>query len=1048
MANGANGTNGTNTGGSVGSTGVELNAPLFHSRAAALLDVWAAATAESDSAFAACNAIVVASGLSEEDEAGYQKTSALQLWLLGYEFTDTVFVFLRDKIAVLTRKANLLLALDAAEGIKRKVPIVLFRRTKDDAANKAVYADFANTIKSAGGKVGVILKDKQKGKFAEEWKAVFSSMGFDEVDVSAGIASAMAVKDEDGLANMEMACKLTTVVMQNFFVDEFQAIIDNGKQVTHEQLSALLDNAEWCYTPIIQSGGKYDLKPSAQSDKTPLHDGTILCSLGVRYKNYCSNISRTFFINPEKGKEANYKFLCDLQLYVFSILKEGVVCREIYSKAVEYVQKNRPELVSSFVKSAGFTIGIEFKDSTFALSPKSSKTLLEGMTVNVSLGFQNLENNENPAKDPKNKIYSLLLADTVRITKGAPVVLTVFDKDFKDVSWEMNDDEPDTAVEAKKNSAKASTAILKSKLRNESDEMTAEQRRALHQKELAEARHAEGLARFAEGGEAKLMEKAQFRKFECYKKDTLLPKSVEQLRIVVDSRSEAIILPVYGMAVPFHVSTLKAVVKSEEGSCAYLRFNFITPGQATGKKEVHPFEDANATFVKAMTFKSTDMARFGEIYREVMELKKEVTKKETERKEKADLVHQDRLIEMRGGGRRQLLREVSARPALEGKKFVGDLELHTNGLRYQSALRSDQKIDLRFGTDVLFSNIKHLIFQSSEREMIVLIHIHLKNEIMIGRKKTKDVQFYRDVTDSNFEETGNRKRRQNYGDEDELAAEQEDRQRRFALDKEFKQFAEKIADASQGQVEVDTPFRDLGFQGVPFRQKVLLCPTTDCLVHLIEPPFLVVTIEEIELVHLERVRFGLKNFDMVIVFKDYSRPVQHINIISTDQLENVKDWLDSMDVAFTEGPINLSWPQIMKTVNDSPFDFFNEGGWSFLVQDPEEEDDEDDQESDYNESESDGSESEVGKLSSVRQYESSFQTDSEDDFDSDEDVSGSGSEDSEEDEGEDWDVLEKKAAQSDRRKDERGNLSPPSKKKRRDDSDDDDRRKKKKSGGK
>ncbi|KAJ3063835.1 FACT complex subunit spt16, partial [Rhizoclosmatium hyalinum] len=478
------------------------------------------------------------------------------------------------------------------------------------------------------------------------------------------------------------------------------------------------------------------------------------------------------------------------------------------------------------------------------------------------------------------------------------------------------------------------------------------------------------------------------------------------------------------MAVPFHISTLKTIVKNEEGSATYLRFNFQIPGQSTGKKEaVTPFEDPNATFVKAMTFKSTDMARFAEIFKEVNDLKKDVSKREAERKEKADLVEQDKLIEMRGAGRRLLLREVYARPALEGKRFAGDLELHTNGLRYQSALRNDQRID------VLFSNIKHLVFQPCEGELIVIIHIHLKNEIMIGRKKTKDVQFYREVTDANFDETGNRKRRQNYGDEDEFAAEQEERQRRAALDKEFKQFAEKIADASQGQVEVDLPFRDLGFQGVPHRQPVLLVPTTDCLVHLVEPPFMVTTISEIERVHLERVRFGLKSFDMVIVYKDFTRPVQHINTIPTDQLENLKEWLDSVDVPFTEGPINLSWPQIMKTVNESPFDFYNEGGWSFLQQDSDEDDEDEEEESEY-----------AGSDDS----DESDESDSED-YDSEGSGSGSGySDESDEEEGEDWDELERKAAKSDRRKDEREEISPPKKSKRRDDdSDDDDRPKKK-----
>ncbi|KAJ3295307.1 FACT complex subunit spt16 [Rhizoclosmatium sp. JEL0117] len=1026
---------------------VELSPKLFHSRATTLLRSW---TSDADGSFGGVDCLVVVSGLSDENEAGYQKTSALQLWLLGYEFTDTILVFLKDKIAVLTslKKANILQTLEDAMGIDEKVPLVLYKRGKDEAANKALFEEVANLVKSTGGKIGVIAKDKQKGKFADEWKALLATKGVEEVDVAAGIATGMAVKDSEDLKNMELACKLTTTVMQNFFVDEFQAIVDQGKKVTHDALSlqtedvllnekkrskmrfpkeAQLDSAEWCYTPIIQSGGKYDLKPSAQSDKTALHDGTILCSLGVRYKNYCSNMSRTFFINPEKGKEKNYIFLCELQTYVLSLLKDGAICKDVYAQAVQFVESNRPELVANFVKSAGFAIGIEFKDSTYALANKSSKVLLDGMTVNLSLGFQNIENTDSDGKDPRNKIYSLLLADTIRITKEAPVFLTNFDRDFKDISWEMNDEDEEPVAE-KKSSTKVPTAVLKTKLRNDEDEMTNEQRRALHQKELAEARHAEGLARYSEGGAAKALEKAAFRKFECYRKETLLPKAVEQLRIVVDKRSEAIVLPIYGMAVPFHISTLKTIVKNEEGSATYLRFNFQIPGQSTGKKEaVTPFEDPNATFVKAMTFKSTDMARFAEIFKEVNDLKKDVSKREAERKEKADLVEQDKLIEMRGAGRRLLLREVYARPALEGKRFAGDLELHTNGLRYQSALRNDQRID------VLFSNIKHLVFQPCEGELIVIIHIHLKNEIMIGRKKTKDVQFYREVTDANFDETGNRKRRQNYGDEDEFAAEQEERQRRAALDKEFKQFAEKIADASQGQVEVDLPFRDLGFQGVPHRQPVLLVPTTDCLVHLVEPPFMVTTISEIERVHLERVRFGLKSFDMVIVYKDFTRPVQHINTIPTDQLENLKEWLDSVDVPFTEGPINLSWPQIMKTVNESPFDFYNEGGWSFLQQDSDEDDEDEEEESEY-----------AGSDDS----DESDESDSED-YDSEGSGSGSGySDESDEEEGEDWDELERKAAKSDRRKDEREEISPPKKSKRRDDdSDDDDRPKKKKSGG-
>jgi nucleosome binding factor SPN SPT16 subunit len=62
---------------------------------------------------------------------------------------------------------------------------------------------------------------------------------------------------------------------------------------------------------------------------------------------------------------------------------------------------------------------------------------------------------------------------------------------------------------------------------------------------------------------------------------------------------------------------------------------------------------------------------------------------------------------------------------------------------------------------------------------------------------------------------------------------------------------------SKKAVEVDIPFRDLAFQGVPFRQLVNLQPTTDCLVHLSDTPFLVVTLADVEIAHLERVQVSI-----------------------------------------------------------------------------------------------------------------------------------------------------------------------------------------------
>jgi len=57
-----------------------------------------------------------------------------------------------------------------------------------------------------------------------------------------------------------------------------------------------------------------------------------------------------------------------------------------------------------------------------------------------------------------------------------------------------------------------------------------------------------------------------------------------------------------------------------------------------------------------------------------------------------------------------------------------------------------------------------------------------------------------------------------------------------------------------------------------------------------QPPF-VISLEDLELVHFERVQFQLKNFDMVFVFKNYQRKVSMVNAIPMNMLDHVKEWL-------------------------------------------------------------------------------------------------------------------------------------------------------------
>ena len=149
------------------------------------------------------------------------------------------------------------------------------------------------------------------------------------------------------------------------------------------------------------------------------------------------------------------------------------------------------------------------------------------------------------------------------------------------------------------------------------------------------------------------------------------------------------------------------------------------------------------------------------------------------------------------------------------------------------------------------------------------------------------------------------------------------------------------------EFEFDTPFRDLGFHGVPHRSTCLLQPTSSAIgklhfetklksnvvsVNVTEWPAFIVSLDEIEFIHFERVSFALKNFDMVCIYKDYAKKVTTVTSIPMTSLDQIKDWLNSSDIRYTEGIQSLNWAKVLKTVTDDPVGFFEQGGWvSFLA---------------------------------------------------------------------------------------------------------------------
>lgn len=64
-------------------------------------------------------------------------------------------------------------------------------------------------------------------------------------------------------------------------------------------------------------------------------------------------------------------------------------------------------------------------------------------------------------------------------------------------------------------------------------------------------------------------------------------------------------------------------------------------------------------------------------------------------------------------------------------------------------------------------------------------------------------------------------------------------------------FITAVESAWNTDIKFDSPYEELGFYGSPFSSNVFIMPTAYCLVSIIETPFMVISLDEIEMVSLE-----------------------------------------------------------------------------------------------------------------------------------------------------------------------------------------------------
>lgn len=625
-------------------------------------------------------------------------------------------------------------------------------------------ADYLNRtlelIRSAGEGycLGVLPKEKHLGKLADDWTAAIGTMQNHTVDLVSAIGSLLACKEDEEIVLIKKAAFLACKVAVEHVVVKLEQSMESESRIMHSELSHQIqdviidpkkhgiklhsENCDIAFDPLFQSGGEYEIKLGMPSDDSKLKEGCIVMMLGTRYDSYCAVVGRSFFVDaPQKVKD-EYSALLAAEEAGINALVPGTPLKAIREAVVRSLnERNMDHLADKLSKSVGFVMGTELRDSLYGLNNKNKRIIKPKMVFHISLLVTGLEWRIEDSSTSRQK-YALFLMDTVLVNEGdrPPEVLTgSCKKTWSDISYYNEKD----LSEEEKASPKANPVILEHRLRRRDgktdDEHLRENHRRAVQSELQDVKNKETRDRLLGISSAPAItqrNKAQrsLLKLESYKgiKDVPLSKAKQPL-IQTDRENECVLLPLFGRLVPFHVKTIRNVISQADGDRAYIRLNFNFGGGYEPSVAL-----PKSAMLKELSFRTTNVHHASKIVQEVKSLKVAVVGREKERVERAALVVQEELIR---GKRIFKLSDIWIRPStgMLGKKSNGQLEAHQNGFRYLPPRGSN--------VDLMYKNIRFAFFQPASKELMTILHFHLHDPIMVGKKITSYIQFYSEITD-------------------------------------------------------------------------------------------------------------------------------------------------------------------------------------------------------------------------------------------------------------------------------------------------------------
>ena len=232
------------------------------------------------------------------------------------------------------------------------------------------------------------------------------------MDVYDIVDDLQAVKIKKEIENIRKACRITDRIMKDMILNASKLKTEN-KVADFIKEKAKHHGVELSF-PVIVASGK-----NVYAHHTPTNKKIskfCIVDFGVRYKNYCSDMTRTFYVGvPSKEEIAAYDAVLRAQEEAVSNCIEGNTGKNVDSVA----RTSLGPLKKYFTHPTGHMVGVDVHDSVDkALAEYSKYKLRENNVLTVEPGIY----------IPKK--FGIRIEDTVLVGKNKAECLTKFRKNL------------------------------------------------------------------------------------------------------------------------------------------------------------------------------------------------------------------------------------------------------------------------------------------------------------------------------------------------------------------------------------------------------------------------------------------------------------------------------------------------------------------------------------------------------------------------------------------------------------------------------------------